>query len=178
MKKIVLAGDSLAVGLAPPLQRLLPHVLPVAQDGRRACDAQHIPEDASRVILSLGTNDVDRKAPLGWESAYAQRLQAIMRTAPGALWVWLLPPPMEEPDREFFVQQRRTIIRATAALHMALVMEPWPGADYTAFLNGLRIRDEDGIHCTPHGYALWAQAIVDFLERAQEPLCQRAGFKR
>lgn len=163
---IVLAGDSLAVGLAAPLRRIFRRLICVAQDGRRACDAQHIPAGASLVIISLGTNDADARAPEGWERGYAKRLDAIMREADAARFVWLLPPAMGEPGREFFVAQRRTVIRRVASQATAVTFDPWPGPSYQGYWNGQQIREEDGIHYTASGYALWAGAIEQALGNA------------
>jgi|GEM_PF-3083793 lysophospholipase L1-like esterase len=160
---IVLAGDSLAVGLAAPLQRICRRLLCVAQDGRRARDAQHIPAGASLVIISLGTNDADARAAEGWERGYAERLDAIMREADAARFVWLLPPAMGEPGREFFVEQRRAVIRSAASRAAAAIFDPWPSPVYQDFWNGRQIREEDGIHYTAAGYALWADAIAQAL---------------
>lgn len=157
---IALAGDSLAVGLAAPLQRICRRLICVAQDGRRACDAQHIPAGASLAIISLGTNDADARAPDGWERGYAERLDAIQREAGAARFVWLLPPAMGDPGREFFVEQRRAVIRGIASRAAATTFAPWPGPVYQDFWNGRQIREEDGIHYTTHGYAAWADAIA------------------
>ncbi len=159
MGSLILAGDSLAVGLYQPLQRHLPSIVSVAQDGRCAKDAQHIPADASMVIVSLGTNDADARAPAGWEQTYAERLHGIMCAAPAAHFLWLLPPAMGEAGREFFVDQRRRVIRDVAVAAHALHMEPWPVSDYQNYYQGQQIRDDDGIHFTAQGYALWAHAI-------------------
>lgn len=159
-----LAGDSLAVGLALPLQHHVPRLVCVARDGRQSWEEQHVPSNATLVLFSLGTNDVDRCAPFGWESTYADRLYTIVRSLPVAHLVWLLPPPMGEPDREFFVDQRRTVIRNVAQATSCRVVEPWPGAAYQEYLSGCRIRDEDGIHFTTEGYALWAKALLPLLQ--------------
>ncbi len=159
MSSFILAGDSLAVGLYQPLQRHFPSIVSVAQDGRCAKDVQHIPADAALVIISLGTNDADAKAPAGWEQSYAERLHSIMYAAPAARFLWLLPPAMEEAGREFFVDQRRRVIRDVTVKAHALHMKPWPVSDYQKYYQGQQIRDDDGIHFTPQGYALWADAI-------------------
>ena len=158
--KRVLAGDSLAVGLAAPLRRIWPGLACVARDGRQSWEEQHIPADAALVIISLGTNDADARAPEGWETGYADRLHAIMRQAGAARFVWLLPPAMGDSGLEFFVEQRRAVIRNAASRAGALLFPPWPGPAYQEFMDGWRIRECDGVHYTAIGYSLWAVAIA------------------
>ncbi|MCR5563514.1 MAG: hypothetical protein K6F46_09165 [Desulfovibrio sp.] len=158
--KRVLAGDSLAVGLAAPLRRIWPQIICVAQDGRQAWEEQHIPTNASLVMISLGTNDADARAPEDWEHEYAERLNAIMREAGTARFVWLLPPPMGDPSLEFLVEQRRAVIQKAASRAGALLFPPWPGPDYQESMDGWQIRECDGVHCTAIGYSLWAVAIA------------------
>ncbi len=150
----------MALGLAAPLRRIWPGLACVAQDGRQSWEEQHIPADASLVIISLGTNDADARAPEGWETGYADRLHAIMRQAGAARFVWLLPPAMGEPGREFFVEQRRAVIRDVASRAGALLFPPWPDSSYQEFMDGWQIRECDGIHYTTKGYSLWAVAIA------------------
>ena len=158
--KRVLAGDSLAFGLAAPLRRIWPGLVCVTQDGRQSWEEQHIPADASQVIISLGTNDADARAPEGWETGYADRLHAIMRQAGAARFVWLLPPAMGDSGLEFFVEKRRAVIRSVAASVRARIFPPWPDSAYQEFMDGWQIRECDGVHYTAIGYSLWAVAIA------------------
>lgn len=149
-ERVLLVGDSLAVGLAPPLRASLGTRF--ASDARggtvarqwitrgwlAAALAQHKP---TLVLVSSGTNDAAGQITA---EAFAANVRDVTALAAqhGARVVWLAPPPMPY---------------ATAQIPAGLAASGVPTLTPPADLE----RAPDKIHCTPRGYAQWAARILE-----------------
>ncbi|MDM7992954.1 MAG: SGNH/GDSL hydrolase family protein [Candidatus Fermentibacter sp.] len=157
-KKVLLVGDSLAVGLSPPLKKL------VEADGgqlsTRATVGTTIRQWArspwlaaslasarpALVVASLGTNDL----PLAGDRSEDVTSIVDQVRAAGAELVWVEPPTMTLPDRGNI---RATLHRLVPASSLF----PGPSVRFE--------RAPDRIHATPKGYAELAAAVWDWMKR-------------
>ncbi len=149
--RVLLIGDSLAVGLTAPMKAL-------ASDdgvafsahgivGSRIADwssllvvgQKDLAVKPTIVLVSLGTNDEKMLVPTQEKSALAKLIATLRAT--GADIVWIAPPSMPFPDRG--VPQ---MISATG-------VSVYPSATLSI------PRGPDQIHPTAKGYAGWAGAI-------------------
>lgn len=153
--RVLLIGDSLAQGLAPPLAQLAKaDSVVLTGRGRQSTTigqwavqswlGQALAEGPFELVLiSLGTNDMKLASP----TSEAPAIQAILQTvqATGARMVWVAPPVMPFPDKG---------VRAMIGTAGAPVF-PSDTLDIA--------RAADGIHCTLAGYAGWSGAIWHWL---------------
>lgn len=161
--RLLLMGDSLAVGLAPPLQALAREQKitfgSLAESGTRIdqwlarpdLDARLASFKPTLILVSLGTNDaylpqrgaVQRQVP---------RLAALLAKleAGGAEVVWIGPPSLPKPP-----PQPGMVPMLKAGV---------PTAQYFPTDTALTLpRGPDGLHPTTKGYAGWAGAIWQWL---------------
>jgi len=158
-QRVLVIGDSLAVGLGPRLKALAmadgaSYVGVEAKGGTSAAQwdskissllQSHRPD---LVLVSLGTNDAAMSDP----TVSAARIQRIVDTvrASGARLVWIGMPTLPERLKADLVRQ---IIQKT-------------GVEYLDSRGFSFERTSDGIHATPAGYAAWAQAIWSYVRGA------------
>jgi lysophospholipase L1-like esterase len=159
--RVLLIGDSLAVGLASPLKKeLAPAVLEVrAHVGSRASDwvsggkyQQELDSALGTlqpevVLISLGTND-----SAGGGTGYAKHFKEIadwVRTN-GAAPIFLGPPELPWARGEIYV----------AAEAAGFLIKAPPGLAHAS----------DGVHLTPQGYAEWAKYLVKTLRNGVSDL--------
>lgn len=155
--RVLIIGDSLAVGLGPVLKKLASgKSVGLAYDGKVGTTSQQwatnswLATDLGRdkfdvVLVSLGTNDM----PTGASAAQIQQhmlrvVQAIQ--AAGAQPVWVSPPTMPT--------LREQEVRAAIA---ALGIPVFPSEALSISRGG------DKIHPTATGYAGWAGALFSWL---------------
>lgn len=154
--RVLLVGDSLAQGLAPPLQQLAKaDRIDVVGRGRQSTTIQQWGQQQAWlqqalaegpfdvVLISLGTNDMKVQSPASEEPAMRSLLSAIV--AAGSQPVWIAPPTMPFPDR------------GVRALVASADVPTFPSDQLTIPRAG------DGIHGTLAGYAGWAGAIWHWL---------------
>lgn len=159
--RVLLVGDSLAVGLNGPMKKLA-----VAQGNPyqgKGVSGSRIDEwskkyldpelafDPTVVLVSLGTNDMKMADPVGQQTKHVQAILDKAR-AKGARVVWILPPPMPFDDKG---------VRAMVV-----------GAAPDGAVNGEALdleRAGDGIHMTPNGYAAFADAVWSCIMQGQCP---------
>lgn len=147
-KRLLLLGDSLAVGLGTPLRTLATdaraEMVVMARQGTRIAQwAEAALPEVDIALVSLGTNDMRLLQPETEREVLALLVQRL-HAAAGRV-VWLAPPVMPFPDRG---------VRAMIA-----------GAGVEVFPSlGLTIaRGPDAVHPTAAGYAGWAAAIWRWL---------------
>lgn len=154
--RVVLAGDSLAVGLAGPLGKLLGDVDGIGKNsttidhwaGALALD-QALATKPRLVLVSLGTNDI---AAADNANAKRPKIAAIVdkvRAARAAIG-WVLPPSLPWPGYG---------VRAALAQELSARNVPAFDSEALAFE-----RAPDGVHATPAGYAAWAAAIAAWVK--------------
>lgn len=154
-RRVLLVGDSLAVGLAPNLQRLASFAgdsfAAEATTGTRSDQwAPKMPSlltkyDPTLVLISLGTNDANMSDPTQ-NRGYVRSIVEAVR-ASGARLVWILPPTLPPKLK---AQPVRDMIVDTGI------------ETYDSYLIQIP-RAGDGIHPTPSGYSSWASAIWSFI---------------
>lgn len=154
--RVLLIGDSLAQGLAPPLMQLARtdgvHLTArgrqsttIAQWADQPWLAQALAEGPfALVLVSLGTNDMKLARPAA-EAAALDRLLGRIR-ATGALVVWIAPPTMPFPDPGV-----RALVASTR-------VPTFPSETLSI------PRSADGIHGSIAGYAGWAGALWRWLK--------------
>lgn len=145
-RRVLLVGDSLAVGLGPSARA---DGAAVSAKGGTV-SRQWITRgwfaaalEASRpelVLVCLGTNDAAGQIDAGTFAAQVAQLEQLAR-AKGARVVWLFPPPMP-----YSLEQ----IRAGLSRAEADVLEPPASLE----------RAPDRIHLTPAAYAAWWRAVA------------------
>jgi hypothetical protein len=169
---VLLVGDSIGVGIAPPLKTILAQhgviLVSYAHQGDAAAATAAILQDRGvpdrqRIVLtSLGSNDAAGNKPEPLSSLKQIRDQAVTADGPIAsatyLPLWWLQPP------SFLVPKDKVPAPATwqkQALFRAAVMDAkfdGPGiAPSPAVLAQL---GADRIHLSPLGYKLYAQEIA------------------
>ncbi len=147
--RVLLIGDSLAVGLAPHLSRIAQDAgVPFASAAASGSTMQHWLHAAAApmasvkptlVLVSLGTNDAMTSQSL--LEMRSQRDQLLSKLgAAGARVLWVGPPRLPE-------RARRDVLEMLAELHAYFHSEELP------------IPQHDGIHSTPDGYRDWAVAL-------------------
>lgn len=152
--KILLLGDSLAVGLSTELKRLAEaggySFSSSAQTGTRSdqWEGRIAPllasEAPSLVLVSLGTNDAALGSAAPQQDAHIGNVASLISSS--APLVWLAPPPL--PPRLNDGPVRDSIARYAANV-----------IDGRAFTFPQGSRANDGIHFSPQGYASWADQI-------------------
>ena len=151
--KALLVGDSLAVGLGPPLSKaLLPallttraHVSATTKDWTAGQYASEVsPGGAEIVFVSLGTNDTVPGANIsGLEQRFKTLADSIRKA--GATPLFLEPPALP--------WSRQPIADAVKAAN-AILIKARAGLEHAG----------DKIHLTPKGYADWAADIAKQLK--------------
>lgn len=147
--RVLLLGDSLAVGLTPRLGKLAGaggfEFGSAAKTGSTMQYWLHAATEPlavaqpTLVLVSLGTNDAVTSQPLAELRAQRDALVRKLQAA-GARVLWVGPPQL--PARA------RPEVRA--------MLEEWPAYFHS---EDLPIPQHDEIHSTPEGYADWADAI-------------------
>lgn len=150
MTTVLLVGDSLAVGLTPPMRKLAEarglNFVADATSGttarqwvsssRLVGDVQDHRPDI--ILISLGTNDA--RGNTTW---FANDVASLIGAAGGASVRWIGPPEMPFD---------------MSAIRAALASASVPVFPSEIFMYP---RAADGIHMPPSGYAAWAQDIAD-----------------
>lgn len=149
MTTVLLAGDSLAVGLTSPLRALAQsRGLDFVADGRSGTTARQwvgngwFADDIHSVqpdivLVSLGTNDMRAD-----QSNLGDDLATMRAVAAGRSLRWIAPPRMPFDEG--------TVRASIAALGVPVFHSE--SHDY--------VRAADGVHMPPSGYAAWAQDIA------------------
>lgn len=148
--RLLLVGDSLAVGLTAPLKQLATSnevkFAATAKEGTTIAYWSGADLPTSDVALvSLGTNDMKLLDPMSERpklDALLKRLTTLSKRV-----IWLLPPPMPFPDKGVL----KMIDDASREAKTALV----PPLDVD--------RGPDKIHPTGRGYAAWAGFIWNLI---------------
>lgn len=157
-RRVALVGDSLGVGMGPPLRKLVEAEgaaldvratvgTTIRQWARNPWLSEVLARKPAVVVVSLGTNDL----PLAGDRT--EDVKSIVRQVQtaGAELAWVEPPTMPTlPDRG----------NVRAVLHAAVPAESlFPGPS-VAFE-----RAPDQIHATPRGYATLAEAVWSWARR-------------
>jgi len=148
--RLLLVGDSLAQGLAPPLGELAKGLgvafradgrvgTRIAQWAAQPWLSADLAWGPTMVLVSLGTNDMKLPAPAVEQPALAQ-LAARLKSS-GSRVVWLNPPTMPFPDRGVLAMIAATGLEVFHSEALQLTRGP------------------DGIHPTVSAFAGWAGSI-------------------
>ena len=144
--RVLLLGDSLAVGLSTPLRQLCKGrdatLTAQAKEGTTiSAWGSYDPPEQDVCLVSLGTNDMKMLDPL----AERPKLDALLARLKGKSRrvVWLAPPPMPFPDRGV----------------LAMIDDALRGSALAAVPSLDVPRAPDKIHPTAAGYAAWAGFI-------------------
>lgn len=161
IKRVLVVGDSLAVGLTPNLQKLC------KADGISYCASDAIVgtridqwskkiqplvdhHKPDLVFVSLGTNDAMMSNPRQNQAAMNKIIEAVRGA--GARLVWIAPPSL--PTTISGQRVRDDVVRA---------MLNESGVEQFDSTKVSVERAMDGIHATPQGYATWASAIWAYM---------------
>lgn len=155
--RILLVGDSLAVGLGPPLRELaLAAGLELEVHGQQSTRidqwagapllrARLDAFQPSLTLVCLGTNDMRQRAARETKRRQIGELVDVVAEGGGDL-AWIGPPSMPFPDAGI-----RTVLREELGARGVALFDSAP----------LTIeRADDGIHATRAGYWLWAEQIA------------------
>jgi lysophospholipase L1-like esterase len=154
--RLLVVGDSLAVGTEAPLARLLPgwRIVTSAFTGRHGDDG--VAEITSRtglpdvIVVSLGTND-DPSAT----SAFAGQVESVLDAAGPSkcvIWANIVRPPYAGVS---YAGYNRVLDRLSLSRPNLIVVD-WAGI----VRSQPGLLSSDGVHATPRGYAVRAQAIA------------------
>lgn len=169
MTKVLLAGDSLALGLTAPLKaEAAKYGIDLVGDGRTGKTAKQwvnggwlaadIDANAPNVtLISLGTNDAT-----GDLSDFAHDVTTLIdqATAKGGVVAWIGPPYFGPNLKQFppgnVDKMRQTLLSVLGARGVEVFPTDAdaPQHDYS--------RSTDGIHMTTSGYAAWAHDLAQF----------------
>lgn len=159
--RILLIGDSLAVGLQKPLRERATRLgVPFGSTAQvsttihqwltgkglaRSLDAAIEQAQPTLTLVSLGTNDMRGRDPAAAGREGGQFVDLLLRSGAGTVG-WLLPPKMPFGDRGFL-----------AALQVELGKRGIRSFDASSLTVP---RASDGIHPTAAGYDQWGEAIA------------------
>ena len=168
-KKILLIGDSLAVGLASRLSELAKKsgvqfkAIPITgtttfqwitKGGKKACreslDNSLQSFAPTHVLISLGTNDAYSGYSAQQIEEYSKKLQDIIKSA-GAVPMWIGTPSL--PARSSGANLNENLVQTIRD----------SSQKYFDSENISFERADDNIHATPKGYAEWADEIWKWL---------------
>lgn len=155
--RVRVIGDSLGVGLAPPLRKLLGSVEGAAIGGTRIDSwvelgkRKNIGGNAPVVLVSLGTNDIASGVTAAALHDFVPRLVHQIRMGNSRVG-WIGPPTLPQNGAAF---------RAALALELQAAKVPLFDSAAIAFE-----RSPDRIHATSAGYATWAAAVAAWLPGA------------
>lgn len=116
------------------------------------------------VYIVLGTNDLISEAEIPqYQQKASLFIQRIKKQ--NTHIVWLLPPALKHPAKNTLLNNtRQAIQRASYQEHIHTVDMRKPlGTVFTASINGVSVRTQDGIHITGKG----ADLITNYLRREQ-----------
>ncbi len=156
--RLLVVGDSLAVGDAPHLSRELPgwSIETCARDGKETAEGVAEIESAapvSRLVVCLGTNDDPREV-----TAFRAAIERVLATASPSgrvIWTDIVSPPVGGVPFDSF----NDALADAASKDERLVVVGW-----TALAReNARWLTSDGIHPTDEGYAARAAAIAQEL---------------
>jgi lysophospholipase L1-like esterase len=154
--RLLVVGDSLAVGTEDPLAQLLPdwRIRTSAYTGRSTADGVSEITGTGDIppvlVVSLGTND-DPSAT----STFQDQVEAVLEAAgPSRCVVWanIVRPPYGGVSYAGY----NRVLERLAASNPNLILVDWVGI--TQSRPGLLA--PDGVHATPRGYAVRSQAIA------------------
>jgi lysophospholipase L1-like esterase len=156
-ERVLVVGDSLAVGTRVPLEQALPGTRVETSAERGRTTAEGVAEIAARsplpavLVVSLGTND-DPSAV----EAYQGQVETVLRAAgPTACVVW--PNIVRPPYGGVGYDGYNRALASLAAANPNLVVVDWVALTAA----NPRWMAPDGVHATPEGYAGRARAIAD-----------------
>jgi len=151
--KVMLIGDSLAVGMSREFKRIakIAGYVPVTHAKVGSSTRQWLKwiKDDLRihkpklVVVSLGTNDAAGYRMIERDPEMHRKLVDLILEA-DAFVVWIGPPSIKE-TRVPKIEKVRKIIKEAAPIY-------YPSED-------LDIRLEDGIHTNAEGYSRWARSV-------------------
>lgn len=160
--RVLLVGDSLAVGMNGPMKALAAdsgiEYRGKAEQGTRIdqwAKSKLQPEidafDPSVVLVSLGTNDMKMADPVAAQTPHVQTILQRARDA-GARVVWIVPPTMPFEDQG--VRQMIVDAKPDGVVRADWLVLPRAG---------------DKIHMTPDGYKQFAAAVWQCVTAADCP---------
>lgn len=169
MSRVLIAGDSLALGLSKPLTDLgKARNIAVMGDGRTSTTAAQwvtggwLAKDIATfqpdvTLISLGTNDAT-----GDLSQFATHVSTLIdqATSQGGSVAWISPPYLAPTLKNFptgAVDRVRQTLLDTLTPHGITIFPSDSGGAANDYA-----RAADGIHMQPSGYAAWAKDIADF----------------
>lgn len=113
------------------------------------------------VYVVLGTNDMINPADI---AGYQVKVQQFIRTIKkqNKNIVWLLPPTLKNSRNNDLLSNTRKAIQIAAMNEQirTLDMRNALGQRYTASINGVQVRTQDGIHITKSG----ADGVIDIIK--------------
>jgi lysophospholipase L1-like esterase len=154
--RVLVVGDSLAVGTQAPLAQLLPgwRIVTSAHTDRHTADG--VAEIVSRgslpgvIVVSLGTNDNPSET-----ARFAGEVEAVMDAAGPSrcvIWANIARPPYAGVS---YAGYNRVLTRLSLS-RPNLVVADWAGIARSQ----PGVLGSDGVHATASGYAIRAQAIA------------------
>ena len=154
--RLLVVGDSLAVGTEAPLARLLPgwRIATSAYTDRHTADG--VAEIVSRgslpgvIVVSLGTNDNPSQT-----ARFAGEVEAVMDAAGPSrcvIWANIARPPYAGVS---YADYNRVLTRLSLS-RPNLILADWAGIARSQ----PGVLGSDGVHPTASGYAIRAQAIA------------------
>lgn len=172
--RVLLVGDSLAVGLSVPLGALAREYgiafQAIAVVGTRIDQWATSPDlrqalasfKPSIVLISLGTNDAYMMAPpdvYARQKPYLEELLQMIETAQPRSIVWIAPPTL--PKAAVSLPRVRALIAEAHAIDLPKHLRPRVALYPSDRL--LLARGPDQIHPLASGYASWAGALWQWL---------------
>ncbi len=163
--RVLLVGDSLAIGLGPTLRKLgakrAVTVRVLAKSGTTISDWARSAELAHELLsfaptvvcICLGTNDAALSHPEG-ERPELDALIRLCRRQGKSTLAWIEPPGLPTLPRIAIVRDMLGTSPAAAGAGMHRFDSRFLALPRTS----------DGVHCTAEGYRTWAQAIWSYLE--------------
>ena len=112
------------------------------------------------IYIVLGTNDLIHQSDI---QAYQQKAVQFINVikSKNKNIVWLLPPTLKNEKKNILLNNTRLAIKNATYQEgiRTLDMRNSLGSDYTAIVNGVQVRTNDGIHITKNG----ANAVINTL---------------
>lgn len=117
------------------------------------------------IIISVGTNDFNKEVnSIYYYRTIFELIGRIRSKNSDAKIVWISPPFLKNKDNDFLLNNTRYVIKKSARqlgfTYSDITQNAVLGEKYTDFLNGKKVRTDDGIHITKYG----ANLVLEYLK--------------
>ncbi|MDC9604360.1 GDSL-type esterase/lipase family protein [Xenorhabdus griffiniae] len=117
------------------------------------------------IVISIGTNDFNKEInSIDYSRSIFELIGRIRSKNYDIKIIWISPPFLKNKEHDFLLKNTRYIIKKSllqlGVTYLDITQNAVLGEKYTGFLDGKKIRTDDGIHITKHG----ANLVMEYLK--------------